>query len=277
MNIHFTDLTLYKDLNSQTIASIKVGSHMYNLNNSDSDDDYLSIYIQPEKNRNSIMWEHHQLQFKLNKQDFNFSDLGTFIRNALTGDATINFEVIWSDELLETDLAWLAEYKGEFINYNIIKSYLGMAKRDLKYWKKDTNNGKKHTAETHKKLSHFVRGVIFAKMLNNGYFKMNLDEHRTFTEFDYTDLELLDRIKHGSLDYSFSMLCDLVEKQMHLARVENNTNHENGLIKTFMNPSILQEIDYKVGEMVNNFEAPVIRLNYGNLYYEALEHGVKYE
>ena len=276
MNIHFTDPVLYADLKSQSVASITIGSHMYGLNNINSDIDKLIIYIEPEKNRNSILWEHHQLQYKLDGVDYNFSTLQTFIRNALTGDATINFEVIWSDEILKTDLAWLADYRYLFVNYNIIKSYLGMAKRDLKYWKRDTNNGKKHSAETHKKLSHFVRGVIFAKMLINMDFTMNLSKTRTFTEFNYTDLELLDRIKNGALDYSFSMLTDLVEKQMHIVRVENNTHHDNGEIKTYMDPSILREIDYKVGEMTTNFNAQVFRINYGDMFYEALENGVVY-
>jgi hypothetical protein len=113
-------------------------------------------------------------------------------------------------------------------------------------------------------------------MLNKQYFKLDLDEHRTFTEFGYTDLELLDRIKHGVLDYSFSGLVDIVEKQMQFARVENNTNHEQGLIKTFMNPEVLREIDYKIGEMINTFDSPAVRINYDMLFYSSLENGVTY-
>jgi len=278
MNIHFTDEILLKDLNEQTVATVRVGSHMYGLDTPTSDTDYLSIYIEPERNRNSFMWEHHQLQYKNNNIDYNFSSLQTFIRNALTGDATINFEVLWSDGLIDTEIEWLTEYRNDFINYNIIKSYLGLAKRDLKYWKRDTNNGKKHTAETHKKLSHFVRGVIFAKMLIKGYFKLDLDEHRTFTEWDYTDLELLDRLKHGTMDYSFSKLIDIVEKQMHFSRVENNTNSDKGLIKSFMNPETLKEIDNKIGETIREFDkdSDIFKVNYDRMYYDTLEHGVQY-
>ncbi len=278
MNIHFTDKKLYTDLCSQSVGAVRVGSHMYGLNNENSDVDWLTIYIQPAANRNSFMWEHHQLQYKKDKVDYNFSDLQTFIRNTLTGDSTINFEVLWSEDLKNTRLGWLAEYKHHFINYNVIKSYLGLAKRDLKYWNRDTNNGKKHTIETHKKLSHFVRGVIFAKMLINGYFKLDLDEHRTFSEFDYTDLEVLDRLKHGVLDYSFSMLIKLVENLMNNLREENNKNLENKNVVLYMNPNIMKELDYKVTKFIDDFDkgAEVFRLNYSDLYYTTLEEGVKY-
>lgn len=278
MNIHFTDKTLFTDLNRQSVGAVKVGSHMYGLNNENSDVDWLTIYIQPQANRNSFMWEHHQLQFKENNIDYNYTDLQTFIRNTLTGDSTINFEVLWSADLEKTKLGWLSEYKHHFINYNVIKSYLGLAKRDLKYWNKDTNRGTKHTAETHKKLSHFVRGVMFAKMLINGYFKLDLDEHRTFSEFDYTDLEVLDRLKHGALDYSFSMLVKLVETTMNNLREENTKNLENKNIVLYMNPNIMKELDYKVTKFVDDFDkgTEVFRLNYDDLYYTVLEEGVKY-
>jgi predicted nucleotidyltransferase len=279
MNIHFTDEILYTDLCSQSVGSIKVGSHMYGLNNENSDTDWLTIYIQPIKNRNSFMWEHHQLQFKKDKIDYNFSDLQTFIRNTLTGDSTINFEVLWSDDLKNTEFAWLSEYKEYFINYNIIKSYLGLAKRDLKYWKKDTHNGKKHTIETHKKLSHFVRGVICAKMLINGYFKLDLKNHKTFEQWDYSDYELLYRIKHGAMDYSFKGLVDIVEKQMHFLRVENNVNLENKNIPLYMNSNMLRIIDNKVNDFIEDFDkqSDIIKTNYDTMYYKTLENGVQYE
>ena len=281
MNIHFTDINLFNSLREQTILQIEIGSELYNLKNENSDTDYLLIYVEPLYNRNSFMWEHHQLQYKdiKNNIDYNFTSLQTFIRNALTGDSTINFEVLFSDALMNSKLNWLSDYQRYFINYKIIHSFCGLAKRDLRYWQKDTNNGKKHTIETHKKLSHFVRGVIFAKMLINGYFKLDLDEHRTFTEFDYADLELLDRIKHGSLDYSFKGLVDIVEKQMHILRVENNVNLEKKNIVLYMNSNIMKELDEKVESFINEFDMKmkVEKLDYGKLYYESLEEGVRYE
>lgn len=276
MNIHFNNKKLFASLNAQTIAKIKVGSHMYGLNNTSSDEDFLSIYSEPKSNRNSFMWEHHQLQYKENNVDYNFTNLQTFIRNALTGDATINFEVLFSDGLIQTDLQWLYSFRNHFINYNIIKSYLGLAKRDLKYWKKDTSNMRNHTSETNKKLSHFVRGIIFANMLIKGSFTMDLINTKTYSKFNYSDLELLDRIKHGTLDYSFNMIVDFFEKQMHFLRVENNTNLENKKIPLYMDTKILKQLDNEVINFTNKFRDKVDKVDYGELYYDALENGLHY-
>ena len=276
MNIHFNNKKLFASLNAQTIAKIKVGSHMYGLNNTSSDEDFLSIYSEPKSNRNSFMWEHHQLQYKENNVDYNFTNLQTFIRNALTGDATINFEVLFSDGLIQTDLQWLYSFRNHFINYNIIKSYLGLAKRDLKYWKKDTSNMRNHTSETNKKLSHFVRGIIFANMLIKGSFTMDLINTKTYSKFNYSDLELLDRIKHGTLDYSFNMIVDFFEKQMHFLRVENNTNLENKKIPLYMDTKILKQLDNEVINFTNTFKDRIDKVDYGELYYDALENGLHY-
>jgi len=276
MNIHFTNKNLFDDLKKQTITSLKVGSHMYGLDTPTSDTDYLSIYIEPERNRNSFMWEHHQLQYKNNNIDYNFSSLQNFIRNALTGDATINFEVIHSKDLLQTNLAWLYEYKDFFINYNIIKSYLGLAKRDLKYWKKDTNNGKKHTTETHKKLSHFVRGILFAKLLSENNFDFNLKSKHTFSEFNYNDLELLSKIKIGLLDYSFDYIISVINPYMEQLRILNNKKLEEGSIHRYMKTDILAKLDTEIQKTVEKMDTEIVFLDYDNLFYKALEEGIEY-
>lgn len=61
MNIRFKSKKLFNILKLQTISTFKVGSYLYNLNNENSDINYLSIYIEPPKNRNSFLWSHHQL------------------------------------------------------------------------------------------------------------------------------------------------------------------------------------------------------------------------
>jgi len=276
MNIHFTNKSLFYDLNKQSIATVKVGSHMYGLNNERSDIDYLSIYIEPIKNRDSFMWTHHQLQFKDDKIDYNFSSIQTFIRNTLTGDATINFEVIHSKDLLQTDLAWLYEYKDFFINYNIIKSYLGLAKRDLKYWNKDTKNAKFHNGESNKKLSHFVRGVLFAKLLLEDNFDFNLEIKHTFSEFKYNDLELLSRIKNGSLDFSFDYLISIISSYMEQLRILNNKKLEEGAIHRYMKTDILAKLDIEIQKTVEKLDTEINFLDYDDLFYKALEEGVEY-
>ena len=267
MNIHFEDKKLYKDLKDSTVARIKVGSHMYSLNDDNSDEDYLNIYID---NTNSFMWEHHQLQFKEDGVDENFSTLQSFIRNAMTGDATINFEVLFSDELLNSPLSWLANYKESFINYNIIKSYLGLAKRDLKFYLKDTGKLRNHTKETDKKLSHFVRGIIFAKMLIDGKFVVNMKNTSTFKDF-VPDLELLSNIKLGEHGMH-SDVVEYFEKEMNTIRDELNRKLEAGEIVRFMKPKGMRALDIKAKEMIGNS----INIDYGDIFYEALEKGVQY-
>jgi len=221
---------------------------MYNLNNSSSDDDYLYLYTEDKDNLKSVMWEHHQLQFKDEKIDYNFSTVQSFIRNILTGGSTINFEVIWSKELIGTPLEFLSEYKESFINYNIIKSYLGMAKRDLKYYRKDTKGLRYHTKETNKKLSHFVRGVIFAKMLINNNFNVSLEDSHTFKEMK-SDMILLKSIKSDNCEQDYNDIIIFFEKEMNIIRDILSERLQSDLIQIYMKPDILCEIDEKIKQL----------------------------
>ena len=157
MNIHFTDKDLFEKLKLATIVKVKVGSHMYGTNNENSDVDYLYIYATSENELFSAIQTHHQLQFiDENGNDHNFVSLHTFLKNILNGDSTINLELLHSNDILNTDLKFLADNKEEFYNYNICKSYLGMSKRDLKdLWKKSTKY------EKIKKLVHSYRGMLY--------------------------------------------------------------------------------------------------------------------
>ena len=251
MNIHFKDYELFNTLKDASLATIKVGSHMYNLDNEDSDNDYLNIYSDTDTNNNSFMWEHHQLQYKESAVDENFSTIQSFIRNAITGDATINFEVLFSEELKNSQLGWLYNHRESFINYNIIKSYLGLAKRDLKYYRKDTGNLRNHTRETDKKLSHFVRGIIFAKMLLDSRFVVNLvdinEETHTYKGF-VPDLMLLRDIKSGGHGMH-SDVVEYFEKEMNYLREKLNSRLEKDEIVRFMEPSKMKALD----EDINTF------------------------
>ena len=273
MNIHFTDTELYKNLLATTVATIKVGSHMYNLDNEDSDIDYLNIYVESKNNIESFMWEHHQLQYKENNTDQNFSTIQSFIRNAMTGDATINFEVLFSDELKNSNLSWLYEHRESFINYNIIKSYLGLAKRDLKYYRKGTGNLRNHTKETDKKLSHFVRGIIFAKMLLNGKFVVNMKNTKNFKEF-VPDLELLTGIKNG-IHNMHTDLVEYFEREMNELRNELNIRLEKGQIVRFMDSEKMRILDEDLKKYIAYNEIDV-DIDYGDIFYEALEKGIEY-
>ena len=160
MNIHFEDIELFDNLNKMVIFDIEVGAGMYGLKNKDSDIDILKIYLDNTK----MLYEtNHQLQYNAtvngNKVNYIFTSLEQFIRNILSGDSTINYEVL-STKLFKThSIAFYNLYhKLSKYKLKIIKSYLGMANRDLKSLRKEFSG---------KKLSHFIRGVEFAHSLAN--------------------------------------------------------------------------------------------------------------
>ena len=160
MNIHFTDKKLFDKLKKATIAKVIVGSHMYGTNNENSDIDYLHIYATSENELMSFIQTNHQLQYKEEGIDYNFVSLNSFLKNIFNGDSSINFEVIASDSLIGTDLEWLCSHKDTFITYNMIRSYLGLCRRDIKYYNKCETDYDKT-----KKLRHIIRGYIYAKKM----------------------------------------------------------------------------------------------------------------
>jgi predicted nucleotidyltransferase len=303
MNIHFLeeDEKLLTSLNNLTIESFIIGSHMYNLNNEKSDLDFLNIYLEPKSNLSSVLWEHHQLQYKrtLNNKniDENYTTLQGFIRNILTGDATINFEILFSEDLDKSEsLGWLYKYRKDFIGYNIIKSYLGLAKRDLKYYIKDTKNLKYHDEETDKKLFHFIRGVFSARMLLinndlnlnyngllNNEIKKIIKNQNIKTEYDllfaiknnilfdkFIDNETKILIYH-KLTNHFSTLMDNLRLKILKDKIESKS------IFKYMNPIVLKEIDEQIKETYTlEINTDISEIDYGNLFYNVLENGVSY-
>jgi len=168
MNIHFTDKKLFDKLKKATIAKVIVGSHMYGTNNENSDIDYLYIYATSENELMSFIQTNHQLQYKEEGIDYNFVSLNSFLKNIFNGDSSINFEVIASDSLIGTDLEWLCSHKDTFITYNMIRSYLGLCRRDIKYYNKCETDYDKT-----KKLRHIIRGYIYAKKMVSHLFDFN--------------------------------------------------------------------------------------------------------
>lgn len=276
MNIHFTDDNLFKSLEYNTVSSFKIGSHLYGLDNETSDLDILHVYVEPQENRNSFNWEHHQLQYKSNNTDYIFTTIQSFIRNLLTGDSTINFEILYCDYIQYTPLSWLGEMRNDFRNYNMIKSYLGMAKRDYKSWSKSTNNGIKHTEETHKQLSHFIRGVIFAKNLLDDNFSIDLSKTKTLGELDYNDFELVHRIKNGCLDYSFNQLTYFFTSLMDNTRNDLNKLLDARKIHRVMEPNKLKLLDERVIELSNSTNVDKLPVDYKTLFFEVIENGLNY-
>lgn len=181
MNIHFTDKELFEKLKSATIAKVVVGSHMYKSNNESSDTDYLYIYATSENELNSFIKTHHQLQYKEDNIDYNFVSLHNFLYNTLNGDSTINFEVINSDALIGTDIEFLNDNKDAFLTYTIIRSYLGLCRRDIKCFFSSKND-----YERSKRLKHVIRGSLYAKYMID----KNFDFDKTNDEFRAVELDI---------------------------------------------------------------------------------------
>ena len=255
MNIHFNDIEVKKSLDDNSIVRFIVGSKLYKTNNKNSDTDYLSIFLNPTF---SFYWENHQLQFKDTNIDYNYSELRGFIRNLLTGDSTINLEILFSEQDFG-ELSFLKDFKFDFINFNIIRSYLGMARRDLKKYVSTKEN---------KKLAHSIRGYIFAYQL---FYKKDLDVkmNTNFYSKEIIDKELYMQIKNG---YKISK--SELEKRISKLRNAINSAYEKGNLNRMMKVERLKELD----ETIKSFykSKNIKSIEYGNLFYDVLENGIQY-
>lgn len=218
MNIHFKDIELFERLKSATIAKVRVGSHLYGTNNENSDEDFLYIYATSENELDSFIQTNHQLQYKENNIDHNFVSIHTFIKNIINGDSPINFEVVQSKELIGTDIEFLHDFKNSFITYTVIRSYLGLARRDVKYW-----NTAKTDYEKRKRLMHIVRGYLYANdMISN--------------RFDFDDINKSIRSMYNSIQVEKFTL-DVYSNHINELRTRLNND------KTIKLPKILNVKD----------------------------------
>ncbi len=167
MNIHVNDIKLFEHLKACALVRLEIGSKMYNLNHEKSDVDYLYILPTSDAQLNSFQQSYHQLQYLEEGIDHNFISLHQFIRNSLSGDSTINFECINSEQLVNTCLEILFAQRESFANYKIVRSYLGLARRDGKAYFKHSDD-----AYQQKRLIHIIRGYYFAKSIVNHNFNL---------------------------------------------------------------------------------------------------------
>jgi len=171
MNIHINKELFNFFMQQNDLIKFKIGSTLYNLNDDKSDTDYLILY-HPFKNQliNPFI-NHHQYQYKdiENNIDYNFIDIITFIRNLVNGDSTINFELLYSDELKNSVLSFLYDYRKDFNTYNIAKAYFGFADRDIRHLsKRPTEHDKKRG------ILHIKRSILFAdSIINNNFVLVN--------------------------------------------------------------------------------------------------------
>ena len=265
MNMHFDDKELFETLKENSIVKVQIGSHLYGFQNAESDIDYLYIYPRPKKMQESFLWEHHQLQYKEDGVDHIFTDLHTFVRNILTGDSTINFEVL--HELEDTPLHALFETKHLFYSYNVIKSYLGLARRDLRtsHYEDDKDGEGYYNI---KRIHHAIRGYHSALMVSEGeYTNKWREKHPELFR------KALD-VKNGGREVYSDTYHSVYTEYTKDLRIKNNERLEKGLIPRMMNPRSLAYIDFVVKsatrEHRNYFDIDL------TMFYEALENRIKY-
>ena len=176
----------------------------------------------------------------------------------------------------KSDLNWLWERRSYFDNYNIIKAYLGLARRDHQFWLRESFKGVKQNIHTNKRAMHLVRGVISMTNIIDGCFSNNFQKTNTF-KLGSDDHTLLLKLKNG--EFNQKTLLDIVETSWQLiltARKKLNDRLDKKELSTFMDVDHLKEIDVELLEFITNYSKEVRVLDYGNLFYDALEKNVQY-
>lgn len=232
MNIHI-DQVAFEELKTATILSIKMGSRMYNLENSSSDTDMLHIIATPTGWTNSLVWTHHNLQYKENGVDHVFTTLQNFVRNILKGDSTINYECLYSKEIENSSLAFLSDMRLKFNNYSLIRSYLGLVRRDLKNFSQGYDS---------KKLFHAVRGLWTANQIMKNTYSNDIKQ------VDLSIYTYLHELKNGII----SDRRVLIEKVKEISKATDSLRAKltellnNKLMNRIMEPSSLKSLDEKL-------------------------------
>jgi hypothetical protein len=263
MNIHIKDEKLFEQLNEATLLKIRVGSHMYKLNDEYSDEDYLSIYVPSRNERNSFSFTNHQLQYKLDGVDYNFVNIFNFIRNTIVGDSTINFEVINDKSIWKSELGFLYSLSRSFYNYNIIRSYLGLARRDVKQMKLGATDRDKN-----KKLIHAYRGLEFAKNIYTG---KSIELDKETHSFLLSLKEISDwKVRHEHID--------ILTNKIETLRKEVNTSLDAGRITKFMRVEDQTELDEALSNLINSDYYKRKEFDYMDMtmIYDANENGIRY-
>lgn len=247
MNIHFKNQELLKQLNKNVIFKIEVGSKFYNLKNESSDIDLFCIYIDSLSNKGTINCNHH-LQYNDVENNINyiFCTIEQFVANILNGDSTMNFEV---SKTLEFKQAFNDLYLDlYFRNVFIVKSYLGLAKRDLKTIRHKYNG---------KTASHFVRGLIFAEKTNNNEMVILNDD----------EINLLKQIKEETKILEIKELNDYENKMFEL---RNNLEiNKIDIVRISEIEKEIGKINIKYSELIyNEIDSKNIFLKY--LYFNDL-------
>lgn len=159
MNIKITKPE-FERLYSWRITQFTVGSKLYETHNNDSDTDILVIVKFPNEWAYNYFPSNHQFHYDdlENNIQYIFSSERQFWQNQMSGDSTINSDVIlFHDGFTFNNNKEAEDYKISLCRtYKVIKAYLGFAKRDI------SMIGKKN------KEFHIWRSLYTAEMIITG-------------------------------------------------------------------------------------------------------------
>ena len=267
MNIHFTDKKIFEDLKSSSLINIDIGSSMYGTTDNSSDVDRLYIYIPSTEDDLSFTSTHHQFQYKEDGIDHLFINIHDFIRNSLNGDSTINFEVINTEALKDSDLSFIYDMRFSFHNYKIIRSYLGLCRRDIKF----LNKGGTSERDKNKKLGHVLRGYKFAKHILDGEFSPTIDGYL---------LEKIIAIKSFDYEQRFNLTSVLTEKiSVFRDKLNRILDDKSGDLSFYMDIKDQAKLDTHLKELAETNiwkEKKKDSLGLLNLIYDVNENDIKY-
>ncbi len=251
MNIRIKNFDFYEQLKTRALVRLEFGSYLYGTKNEKSDTDYLYIYRTSESELRSFLQSKHPFQFKEDGFDHNFVSVHAFIRNLLDGDSTIHFEVLHSDDLKNcAELKFLYDMRYDLVNYSIIKSYLGLARRDLKLRHKQ-----KTEYDFAKAVLHAYRGFFYAESLMEQKFTLKNKKYLSVYESNTFDIDLL-----------FS--------QIDILRNDLNSNNQ---FNRYISLENAQKLDFHLHQLMKSdiWNALNWEMNL-DLFYNAFENGVEY-
>jgi predicted nucleotidyltransferase len=241
MNIHIEKDIFDFILDNTRYYKFTIGSKLYGISDEKSDSDYLIVY-HPFKNQLLNPFTNpHQLQYKdlVNNIDYNLIDIITFIKNLVSGDSTINYEIINGIEIKNTDLSFLYDNRELFKTFNIAKAYLGFARRDIKHFFKRID-----IKDLISGILHIDRSISIAKFI-------------MFKEGDltsiYNDLgELKFNLSNSELtSKDFKSLLDVYRLRVDELRNELTDIHNKEEITRYLDPDFQNMISENINDLVS--------------------------
>lgn len=264
MNVKFNNVLLLEKFKSKSLVSVEFGSNLYGIKNNQSDSDIMLVYLDSDFELKSCFGNHHQFQYKdvENNTDYIITSLSNFIRNLFSGDSTINFEIVQSGSLLGSKLEFLDSMKNDLFTYRIIRSYVGLARRDLTdYWKQNSDRDK------NKAIFHGIRGYNYAKSIfTNKEIKLGVTD-----EIDYNYIMSIDNVERKQLSIKYQNLVKDLRDYV-------NNAYDNGRLGlyNYVNPNIQSKIDIEINKLYNECNRIEFPDEFKELIYNVNEYGIKY-